>query len=55
MEFTDRKPTRSDSTRVEIQGGIAAVTDSYLLEVAMSRYRWERKGLLARLVRGPHR
>ncbi len=41
--------------RSEVGAGFDAIAaaDAYLVEEAMSRYRWERRGLLGRLVRTP--
>jgi hypothetical protein len=47
--------TRRTLGRFEIRPGVDAIAaaDGYLVEEAMSHYRWERRGLLGRLVRTP--
>ena len=46
-----RSWTRSFSAEVEAGLNAIAAADGFLVEEAMSQYRWERRGLLGRLVR----
>ena len=46
---------RRTRTRAPLRVGfdLGAAADAYFVEEAMLRYRWERRGLLGRLVRTP--